>query len=106
MVKDLNGLTSDEFLTALQKNFEVIVVIDTINVNVSGDEDGIPCYEKMSLDDAIKECGLDVLKPAVLHSFLLFISMASGCRLLLGWSRTYDDDDPIGVLDDDRLVLA
>jgi uncharacterized protein (DUF1015 family) len=42
VVKDLNGLTSDQFLDALTKNFEVID-IDAINVNVSGDEEGIPC---------------------------------------------------------------
>ena len=105
VVKDLNGLTSDEFLTALQKNFEVIV-IDAINVNVSGDEDGIPCYEKMSLDDAIKECGLDVLKPAVLHSFLLYLD--GKWYGLYAKSGTYDDSDPIGVWDVDissRLIL-
>ena len=105
VVKDLNGLTSDEFLTALQKNFEVIV-IDAINVNVSGDEAGIPCYEKMSLDDAIKACGLDLLKPAVLHSFLLYLD--GKWYGLYAKPGTYDDSDPIGVLDVDissRLIL-
>lgn len=72
VVKDLNGLTSDQFLDALTKNFEVID-IDTINVNVSGDEEGIPCYEKMAIDDAISQFGLDILKPAALHSFLLYL---------------------------------
>ena len=38
VVKDLNGLTSEQFLDALTKNFEVIE-IDAINVNVSGDDD-------------------------------------------------------------------
>lgn len=60
VVKDLNGLTSDQFLDALTKNFEVID-IDAINVNVSGDEEGIPCYEKMAIDDAISQFGLDIL---------------------------------------------
>ena len=72
VVKDLNGLTSDQFLDALTKNFEVID-IDAINVNVSGDEEGIPCYEKMAIDDAISQFGLDILKPAALHSFLLYL---------------------------------
>lgn len=72
VVKDLNGLTSDQFLDALTKNFEVID-IDAINVNVSGDEEGIPCYEKMAIDDAIRQFGLDILKPAALHSFLLYL---------------------------------
>ena len=44
VVKDLNGLTSDLFLDKLTENFEVIE-IDAVNVNVSGEEDGIPCYE-------------------------------------------------------------
>ena len=72
VVKDLNGLTSDQFLDALTKNLEVID-IDAINVNVSGDEEGIPCYEKMAIDDAISQFGLDILKPAALHSFLLYL---------------------------------
>ena len=72
VVKDLNGLTSDQFLDKLTENFEVIE-IDAVNVNVSCEEDGIPCYEKMSVEEAIDKFGLDVLKPAALHSFLLYL---------------------------------
>lgn len=72
VVKDLNGLTSDQFLDKLTENFEVIE-IDAVNVNVSGEEDGIPCYEKMSVEEAIDKFGLDVIKPAALHSFLLYL---------------------------------
>ena len=48
VVKDLNGLTSDQFLDALTKNFDVID-IDSINVNVSGDEEGIPSMKRWLL---------------------------------------------------------
>ena len=105
VVKDLNGLTSDQFLDALTKNFEVID-IDAINVNVSGDEEGIPCYEKMAIDDAISQFGLDILKPAALHSFLLYLD--GKWYGLFAKPGTYDDADPIGVLDVDissRLIL-
>ena len=96
VVKDLNGLTSDQFLDALTKNFEVID-IDAINVNVSGDEEGIPCHEKMDIDDAISQFGLDILKPAALHSFLLYLD--GKWYSLTAKPGTYDDNDPIGVLD-------
>lgn len=105
VVKDLNGLTSDQFLDALTKNFEVID-IDAINVNVSGDEEGIPCYEKMDIDDAISQFGLDILKPAALHSFLLYLD--GKWYGLFAKPGTYDDADPISVLDVDissRLIL-
>lgn len=105
VVKDLNGLTSEEFLDALTKNFEVIE-IDAINVNVSGDEEGIPCYEKIAIDEAIEQFGLDILKPAALHSFLVYLD--GKWYGLFAKPGTYDDEDPIGVLDVDissRLIL-
>ena len=105
VVKDLNGLTSEEFLDALTKNFEVIE-IDAINVNVSGDEEGIPCYEKFDIDAAIEQFGLDILKPAALHSFLVYLD--GKWYGLFAKPGTYDDEDPIGVLDVDissRLIL-
>ena len=105
VVKDLNGLTSEEFLDALTKNFEVIE-IDAINVNVSGDEEGIPCYEKIAIDAAIEQFGLDILKPAALHSFLVYLD--GKWYGLFAKPGTYDDEDPIGVLDVDissRLIL-
>ena len=105
VVKDLNGLTSEQFLDALTKNFEVIE-IDAINVNVSGDEEGIPCYEKFDIDAAIEQFGLDILKPAALHSFLVYLD--GKWYGLFAKPGTYDDEDPIGVLDVDissRLIL-
>ena len=105
VVKDLNGLTSDQFLDKLTENFEVIE-IDAVNVNVSGEEDGIPCYEKMSVEEAIDKFELDVLKPAALHSFLLYLD--GKWYGLFAKPGTYDDSDPIGVLDVDissRLIL-
>ena len=105
VVKDLNGLTSEQFLDALTKNFEVIE-IDAININVSGDDEGIPCYEKMELQEAIDKFGLDILKPAALHSFILYLE--GKWYGLFAKPGTYDDEDPIGVLDVDissRLIL-
>lgn len=105
VVKDLNGLTSEEFLVALTDNFDVME-IDAINVNVSAEDGGIPCYEKMGIDEAIQECGLDILKPSALHSFLLYLD--GKWYGLFAKSGIYDDSDPIGVLDVDissRLIL-
>ena len=105
VVKDLNGLSSEEFLNALAKNFEVID-IEAVNVRVSGDDEAIPAYEQMPIDKAIQECGLDILKPAALHSFLLYLD--GKWYGLFAKPGTYDDADPIGVLDVDissRLIL-
>ncbi len=67
VVKDLNGLSSDEFIAVLSKNFVV-------------------------------ECkGSDIYKPAALHNFSLYLD---GCWYsLTAKEGTYDDSDPIGVLD-------
>ncbi len=82
VVKDLNGLTSDEFLEALKKDFEVSQ-ISSVN--------GLP------LDKAIEQYGLDVLKPTALHQFLLYLDGKwYDLRAKVG---RYDDSDPIGVLD-------
>ncbi len=82
VVKDLNGLTSDEFLKALKKDFEVSQ-ISSVN--------GLP------LDKAIEQYGLDVLKPTALHQFLLYLDGKwYDLRAKVG---RYDDSDPIGVLD-------
>lgn len=67
VVKDLNGLSSDEFLKALEKNFVV---------------------EKKSASE---------YRPAQLHEFSLYLD---GCWYSLkAKPGTYDDNDPIGVLD-------
>ena len=67
VVKDLNGLTEEEFLAALQKNFEV---------------------QKM---------GAEIYKPAGLHNFALYIG--GNWYSLTARPGTYNDNDPIGVLD-------
>ena len=76
VVKDLNGLSSEEFLKALEENF---IVCDK---------------------------GTDIYKPAQLHEFSLYLD--SHWYSLTAQEGTYDDDDPIGVLDVDissRLIL-
>lgn len=67
VVKDLNGLTEEEFLAALQKNFEV---------------------QKM---------GAEIYKPAGLHNFALYLG--GNWYSLTARPDTYNDNDPIGVLD-------
>ena len=67
VVKDLNGLTEDEFLAALQKNFEV---------------------QKM---------GAEIYKPTGLHNFSLYLG--GNWYSLTARPGTYNDNDPIGVLD-------
>jgi uncharacterized protein (DUF1015 family) len=67
VVKDLNGLSDEEFLSALNKNFEV------------------------------KEMGADIYKPNKLHNFSLYLS--GKWYSLTAKEGTYDDNDPIGVLD-------
>ena len=60
----------------------------------------------MAIDDAISQFGLDILKPAALHSFLLYLD--GKWYGLFAKPGTYDDADPIGVLDVDissRLIL-
>ena len=76
VVKDLNGLTSAEFLEALKKNFDV------------------------------EDKGTDIYKPAKLHEFSLYLD--EHWYALNAKKGTYDNNDPIGVLDVDissRLIL-
>ncbi len=76
VVKDLNGLSADEFLAALEKNFTV-------------------------------ECkGTDLYRAAELHEFSLYLE--GKWYSLKAKVGTYDDSDPIGVLDvsiSSRLIL-
>ena len=67
VVKDLNGLTSEQFLQALSQNFTV------------------------------EEKGMDFYKPNALHNFSLYLD--DKWYSLTAKSNTYDDSDPIGVLD-------
>lgn len=67
VVKDLNGLTSAQFLEALRKHFDVV------------------------------DKGSEVYKPAALHNFSLYLD--GKWYSLTAKPDTYDDNDPIGVLD-------
>ena len=67
VVKDLNGLTDDEFLARLARHFTV------------------------------ERKGKDVYKPNKLHNFSLYLS--GEWYSLTAKPDTYDDHDPIGVLD-------
>jgi uncharacterized protein (DUF1015 family) len=76
VMKDLNGLTSEQFLEALKKNFTV------------------------------EDKGTDIYKPARLHEFSLYLD--EHWYALNAKEGTYDNSDPIGVLDVDissRLIL-
>ena len=67
VVKDLNGLTVEQFLNALEKNF------------------------------VVEEKGENIYKPSSLHNFSLYL--AGKWYSLTAKPGTYDDNDPIGVLD-------
>lgn len=76
VVKDLNGLSSEEFLARLSENFEVT------------------------------DMGSDTYKPAQLHEFSLYLD--GHWYSLKAKPGTFNDSDPIGVLDVDissRLIL-
>ena len=76
VVKDLNGLTSEQFLDALKKNFDV------------------------------EEKGAGIYKPDHMHNFSLYLD--GKWYSLTAKAGTFDDTDPIGVLDVDissRLIL-
>mgnify|MGYP000977350286 CR=1 FL=1 len=67
VVTDLNGLTDDDFLAALTKNFVKV------------------------------EKGTEIYKPTQLHNFSLYLS--GKWYSLTAKENTYNDNDPIGVLD-------
>ena len=76
VVKDLNGLSSEQFLEALKKNFDV------------------------------EKKGEAEYKPQQLHEFSLYLD--NNWYSLKAKEGTYDNNDPIGVLDVDissRLIL-
>ncbi len=76
VVKDLNGMSSEEFLKALAKNF------------------------------IVEKKGTAIYKPAKLHEFSLYLD--GEWYALTAKEGTYDNSDPIGVLDVDissRLIL-
>lgn len=67
VVKDLNGLTEEEFLTKVAENFEV------------------------------KDMGEEIYTPNALHNFSLYLG--GKWYSLTAKPGTYNDQDPIGVLD-------
>lgn len=67
VVKDLNGLTDNEFLAKIAEHFD------------------------------IEDKGTDIYKPARLHNFALYLG--GHWYSLTAHPDTYDDHDPIGVLD-------
>jgi uncharacterized protein (DUF1015 family) len=67
VMKDLNGLTDEEFLNKLTAHF------------------------------VVEEKGTEIYKPAHLHNFALYLS--EKWYSLTAKEGTYDDNDPIGVLD-------
>ena len=67
VVRDLNGLTKEELLAALEESFEV------------------------------EKKGSDIYTPAALHNFSMYID--GEWYSLTAKQGTYDDKDPIGVLD-------
>ena len=76
VVKDLNGLTPQQFVEALAKHF------------------------------VVEEKGAEVYKPVCLHNFSLYVD--GKWYSLTAKPDTYDDSDPIGVLDvtiSSRLIL-
>lgn len=76
VVKDLNGLTPEQFINALSKNF------------------------------IIEKKGSETYKPLCIHNFSLYLD--GGWYSLTAKEGTYNDSDPIGVLDVDistRLIL-
>ncbi len=76
VVRDLNGMSADEFLAALQVNF------------------------------GVEDMGTEIYHPQCLHEFSLYLD--GHWYKLNAKPGTYDDHDPIGVLDVDissRLIL-
>ena len=74
VVKDLNGLTEEEFLEALKKDFDLS-----------------PTLPRREGDD------FSAVKPKGLHNFSLY--MGGRWYSLTAKEGRYDDSDPIGVLD-------
>ena len=67
LVKDLNGLSTDEFLNKLKENF------------------------------VVEPKGTEIAPPGGLHNFSVYLD--GKCYSLTAKKDTYDDNDPIGVLD-------
>ena len=88
VLKDLNGMTPAQFLEALKENFDV--------ENITKPEDNVQC----------SMFNVQCYKPTHLHNFSLYLE--GQWYSLTAKAGTYDDTDPIGVLDVDissRLIL-
>ena len=77
VVKDLNGLSEEEFLTAIKEDFEV--------------------EEKPTPTPSLKGREYDFAKPTQLHNFSLYLG--GKWYSLMAKEGRYNDSDPIGVLD-------
>ena len=67
LVRDLNGLTEEEFIAAVEENF------------------------------VVEDKGVEIYKPDTLHNFGMYLN--GRWYSLTAKEGTYDDEDPIGVLD-------
>ena len=77
VVKDLNGLTEEEFIEALKENFDVEEIKTPTDLTDSTD--------------------FSFCKPKALHNFSLYLG--GKWYSLTAKEGRYDDNDPIGVLD-------
>ena len=74
VVKDLNGLTSEQFLEALKEDFDIV-----------------------DRHDELREPNYDLVRPKGLHYFALYLDEV--WYQLKAKEGRYNDNDPIGVLD-------
>ncbi|MCR5709849.1 MAG: DUF1015 domain-containing protein [Bacteroidales bacterium] len=86
VVKDLNGLTGKQFFEALQKDFIVECKCDCTK-DGGKCECELPCHCNCS----------EIYKPCGLHNFSMYFEGV--WYSLTAKPGTYDDNDPIGVLD-------
>ena len=74
VVKDLNGLTTEQFLEALKEDFDIV-----------------------DMHDELREPNYDLVRPRGLHYFALYVDEV--WYQLKAKPGRYNDNDPIGVLD-------
>ena len=86
VVKDLNGLSGKEFFAKLAENFDIECMCDCVRQGKKC-ECELPCH---------CECSQEY-KPAKLHNFAMYFEGV--WYSLTAKPGTYNDNDPIGVLD-------